>query len=234
METLPKRLAAVASLIPPGKTVADIGTDHGYLPVFLINSGRSSKVIASDIHRGPFERARSYIRSQGLEESIDIRLGRGLQVLQPYEVQVAVIAGLGGETMVEIFAEGREIIASLEGLALNPVTHQSGVRRWLTGNGWRLEDENLVEDQGRLYQIIFACPGKQLESAGWSDLEYEIGPLILRKRHPLLKEYLGRKLKKYERVANNLQFSKSTQTVERLKKLTADIENVEEWYRSLT
>lgn len=225
MDTLPKRLAAVASLVPPGKAVADIGTDHGFLPVYLIKSGSAKKVIASDIRRGPFEKARKYIHFEGLEDYVDVRLGGGLDVLSPGEVEVVVIAGLGGNTIVEILEEGSGFLADVETLVLNPVTHQSEVRQWLSKNGWRLMEEDVVEDQGRLYQVISASPGAQPEAKEWGWLDYDVGPLILRKRHPLLKEYLKRKLKKYERAVNNLKQGNSGKK-QRLCTLLSHIEDI--------
>lgn len=232
MDNLPRRLAAVSSLIPPGKVVADIGTDHGFLAVYLIKSGLAKKVIASDIHQGPFERARKYIHYEGLEDHIDVRLGGGLDVLSPGEVDVIVIAGLGGNTIVEILGKGLDLLADVETLVLNPATHESEVRQWLSKNGRRLMEEDLVEDQGKLYQVISASHGEQPEAEEWTWLDYEVGPLILRKRHPLLKEYLKRKLKKYEGAVNNLRQSNSRDK-ERLCLLLSHIEEIKAFYEEL-
>lgn len=234
METLPKRLAAVAALIPSGKVVADIGTDHGFLPVFLVKKGIAPRVIASDIHRGPFQKALNYVHFEGLEENIEIRLGNGLDILSPGEAQVVVIAGLGGHTLVDILAAGSEVLQTVETLVLNPATHQNIVRQWLVTNGWCLMDEDLVEDQGRLYQIILTCQGQQPEAKNWTELQYDIGPIIVRKRHPLLKEYLERKLKKYEKAAGHIESSHSIQGRSRLEELKTAIDEVRGLYDFLS
>ncbi|HHX94441.1 MAG TPA: SAM-dependent methyltransferase [Clostridia bacterium] len=233
MEKLPKRLRAVASVVPPCKTAADIGTDHGLLAVYLIQSGIASRVVASDINPGPYQKAKARICISGLEDFIDVRLGNGLNVLQPGEAEVIIISGLGGYTIVEILNEGQAVLKEADVLVLNPVTHQSEVRHWLKENGWKLSDEELVEDQGRLYQVIAACPDRGNESESWSQLEYDAGPLIIRKRHPLLKEYLRRKLKKYERAVDNLKKSPSPLSVQKRKKLMSSVAEIKTLLASL-
>lgn len=225
MEKLPKRLQAVVSLIPPGKRVADIGTDHALLPIYLVQSGTALSVIASDINEGPFQRARTIVGLQGLEDSIDVRLGSGLEILEPGEVDVIVISGLGGYTMVDIFNARPEVLEQVDTLVLSPASHEAEVRRWLLNNGWRLNDEELVMDQGKIYQVIGAEHGSQ-EIQAFTDLEYEVGPINLRKRHLLLKEYLLQKSKKYEKVSNNLALSQSSQSLEKRAKFHTIIEEI--------
>lgn len=227
MEKLPKRLKVLATMIPLGKTVADIGTDHAILPLNLIKSGIAVKVIASDINRGPFQKARAFVRFQEFEDYIDVRLGNGLKVLKPGEAEVVVISGLGGNTMVEILEASPEILDKAESLILNPATHPSEVRRWLQKNNWRLKDEKLVEDQGKLYQIISASRSEGIQlTQGLSEIEYEVGPIILRKSDPLLKEYLQQKLKKYEKAVYNLNLSQSRKSAEKRDRLLSSIDDI--------
>lgn len=230
MERLPKRLKAVVSLIPPGKRVADIGTDHALLPIYLVKSGRDLGVIASEINQGPFLRAKENVRLQGLEEAIDVRLGNGLEILKPGEAEVIVISGLGGYTIVDIFNASSQVLEQVESLVLSPASHEAEVRRWLKDNGWQLNNEELVKDQGRIYQIIQAElmglePGLQ-GSQPVTELEYDVGPINLRKKHPLLKEYLLKKLKKYETAKKNLGLSQSIQSQEKAEKLRISIEEI--------
>ena len=226
MEKLVKRLRAVAALIPPGKKVADIGTDHAMLPIFLIQSETAAGVIASDINKGPFQRAKTIVHLQGLEDFIDIRLGNGLKVLEPGEVQVIVISGLGGFTIVDIFNECPQVLEKVETLVLSPATHESEVRRWLKEKGWQIKDEDLVEDQNRIYQIIQACPNGNHRQEEWTELEYDVGPIIIKKRHPLLKEYLERKLKKYEQAVNSLMNSQSLESAKKTRSLRNTMEEL--------
>lgn len=226
MEKLPKRLQAVVSLIPPCKLVADIGTDHAKIPISLIQSGITSKVIASDIHQGPFQKAKAVICLQGLEEQIDLRLGNGLKVLQPGEAEVIVISGLGGFTIIDIFQESPEILETAETLVLSPASHEGDVRRWLREKGWGIEKEDLVEDQGRIYQIIQLANRGWVEEERWTELEYEVGPMIIREKHPLLKEYLQRKLKKYVQAVQGLNCSQSRESLEKAEALSDKIEEI--------
>ena len=229
MEKLPNRLKGVASLIPCGKTVADIGTDHALIPIYLVQSGIALKVIASDINKAPFRRARTIVRLHGLEDLIDMRMGDGLKILKPGEAETIVISGLGGLTIIDILNASPEVLEKAETLVLSPATHESEVRHWLKDKGWQLADEELVEDHDRIYQILQATPEGKRQDENWTELEYEVGPVILRKRHLLLKEYLSRKLKKYEKAVNNLRYSQSLQSAEKRKKILGLMEDIRKY-----
>jgi len=232
VEKLPKRLKAVAAKVPPGKTVADIGTDHAMLPIYLVQSGISPRVIATDINKGPFQKAKAVVRLQGLEDHIDIRLGNGLSVFQPGEAEVVVISGLGGFTIVDIFEQSPDILPKVETLVLSPATHEGEVRKWLTRNNWIITDEDLVKDQDRIYQIIVAEQNKALTDCRLTNLkqltnlEYEIGPINIGEKHPLLKEYLGVKLQKYEKAIEGLQNSESAKSAAKIERLLVSIEEI--------
>ena len=257
MERLPKRLKAVAAKIPPGKIVADIGTDHAKMPLYLVQSGQTSKVIATDINEGPFQRAKAIVGHQGLQDSIEVRLGNGLKALRPGEAQVLVVSGLGGYTIVDIFNASPEVLKEIETLVLSPATHEVEVRKWLRENNWEIIDEGIVEDQGKFYQVIVAqqLPGSNTErvlleqqhltdftreSAGgeaaetqWPYLSLEVGPINLREKHPLLKEYLGIKLKKYEKAVSCLRNSQSAQSAKRRKDFLCTIEEIKNYLELL-
>lgn len=239
MEKLPKRLKAVAAKVPPGKTVADIGTDHAMLPLYLVQSGISLRVIATDVNKGPFQKAKAVVRLQGLEDHIDIRLGNGLTVFEPGEAEVIVISGLGGFTIVDIFEQSPDTLKEVETLVLSPATHECEVRKWLTKNNWLITDEDLVKDQDRLYQIIVAVQDKALADCkltthqGLTDLEYEVGPIIIGEKHPLLKEYLETKLKKYEKAVEGLQHSESAQSAAKIRSLLVSLEEIRGLIQSL-
>lgn len=162
---LSPRLAAVARFVLPGAPVADVGTDHAYLPVHLVGTGRVPRAVASDRMPGPLEAARRTVAAAGLADRVELRLGDGLQVLQPGEVATVVLAGMGGSLMARILGARPAVLASLRRLVLQPNTGEEGLRRWLAARGWRLADEGLVEDAGRIYVVMAAEPARPGEPA---------------------------------------------------------------------
>lgn len=218
---LSSRLSAVAALIPPGEIVAEIGTDHAYLPIYLIQSGKASKVIATDINECPYVNALKKIKSLCLENAIDLRLGESLKVLKPGEATVLVIAGVGGNTTIQILRSSDAVLNTVNTLVLNPANHQKDVRKWLLTNGWDIIDEDLVKEQGKYYQIIAGekSSGAKEKEKEYSSLELEIGPILIKKRHPLLKGYIEKKLKESIKVLKHLEKGSSLKSKERLRKI---------------
>lgn len=153
---LSQRLLVIANFIPRGSTIADIGTDHAYLPIYLVTEGVCPKGIGVDVHQGPFEAAMRAVQEAGLADKIAVRLGDGLAVVQPGEADVVVIAGMGGGTIRGILEAGPQVVAGLKRLILQPMVDSAHLREWLICNGWPIADEELVEEEGRLYEIIVA------------------------------------------------------------------------------
>ena len=151
MELSP-RLAAIAARVPPGFRLADIGTDHAYLPAYLLLEGTIPSAVASDVNRGPLDRGRETARQAGVEEKIDFRLSDGLNGLEADEADVIVIAGMGGELIARILSEAPWTREKL--LLLQPMTAQPELRRWLNGNGYRIEGEAVVREGQKLYVIL--------------------------------------------------------------------------------
>jgi tRNA (adenine22-N1)-methyltransferase len=167
---IPERLLRIASYVPQSSLVADIGTDHALLPVYLARQGICSKIIATDLHAGPLEAASSNVGLFNLWKQVDLRQGDGLEIIQPGEVNVIIIAGMGGVKINEILSRAGAVLQQADRLVLQPSAGAGQVRRWLLGNGWDLVDEDLVIDDERFYEIIVAeRPGteeKRLREAG--------------------------------------------------------------------
>ena len=132
---LSKRLYAVAGLVTEGASVADIGTDHGYVPIYLVKNNIASKVIAMDINRGPLERARMHIIGHGLKDQIETRLSDGLRMVNPGEVDGMIAAGMGGALVIKILEDSKEVVDSLAFAILQPQSEISKVRKYLHDNG---------------------------------------------------------------------------------------------------
>ncbi len=186
---LSNRLLAVARQIPAGLTVADIGTDHGYLPVYLVVNDLAPQVIAADRGKRPLDSARQLVSLLSLENQIDIRLGEGLSVLQPGEAEVICLAGMGGMAIKEIIAADLPLARAAQRLVLQPQRNVPAVRRFLAENGFKIVAEDLAEDDGFYYEIMAAEPAGQ-EKIALSDDEADFGPLLLTEGHPLFKDFL--------------------------------------------
>lgn len=156
---LSPRLAAVAARVLPGWPMADIGTDHGYLPVHLVRSGICPTAVATDCRRGPLAAAAGAIAATGLTERIQLRLGDGLTVLAPGEVATAVLAGMGGALMVNLLTAAPAVWAALQCMVLQPTSGVEGLRRWLAEHAWHITGEDLTLASGRVYVTVAAAPG---------------------------------------------------------------------------
>lgn len=227
MLNLSKRLQRIADFVEQGSIVSDIGTDHGYLAVYLVQKGISPRVVAADINQGPLESAESNVRAHGLQDQIELRLGNGLQILKPGEVDTIIIAGMGGGTMRDILHNSPEVTRQARRLILQPMADEPDLRRYLYHNGWNLVDEELLMEDGRLYLIMVAEQGQQEVH---EPIVMEVGPRLLEKRHPLLGELLQRLKQKDKRVLDGLAKSsqeaakaKAVITQQRIKQL-GDIE----------
>lgn len=156
MQSLDKRLHTVASLVRRGSRVADVGTDHAYLPVWLVEEGVCPKAIASDIGEGPLAAARRTVEAAGLAHCIDLRLGDGLAPVAAGEVEDIAIAGMGGETIAAILEAAPWVKDPCLRLVLQPMSRAEDLRRWLLTNGFTVETERLVRDGRHLYPVMAA------------------------------------------------------------------------------
>ena len=151
-----KRLGSIASMVRRGSTVADVGTDHGLLTIYLIQQNIASKAIAADIAVSPAAVARKNIQEAGLSEKIEVRVGDGLAPLSPDDAEDIVIAGMGGETIADILEAAPWIKNARYRLILQPMTHAEAVHAWLLQNGFTIGEERFLEDGGRSYVLLYA------------------------------------------------------------------------------
>jgi tRNA (adenine22-N1)-methyltransferase len=164
MLKLSKRLELIANNVPQGSRIADIGSDHALLPVYLARQGRIIKGVAGEVNPGPFKAASKQISDSNLESIIDVRLGNGLEVIAPDEVDVITIAGMGGTLIAEILETGKEKLSGVNLLILQPNVGEYNVRTWLLKNNWVLSNEQILEEDGKIYEILTALPAKLAES----------------------------------------------------------------------
>ena len=185
------RLSAIASFVPAGSVAADVGTDHGYIPLWLVQEGICPAAIAMDVRPGPLERAAAHVREAGCSDRISLRLSDGLDALLPGEAGAVIIAGMGGLLTVQILERGRRIWESWEPererLILSPHSEIAGVRAFLEETGFLILRETMVREDGKYYVIMEAARGRMRPL---TEAEREFGPCLLRDGHPLLAEYL--------------------------------------------
>lgn len=155
---LSARLRLIADQTPRGSRLADIGSDHALLPVYLAQQGIVASAIAGELNEGPFQAARKQVKLAGLADTIAVRHGDGLSVLQPHEADAVVIAGMGGSTITAILEQGLSRLVGVSKLILQPNVGEALVRAWLLKRGWLLEDEHIVEEDGVIYEVLVARP----------------------------------------------------------------------------
>lgn len=163
MIKLSKRLSAIASLVPPGSVLADIGTDHALLPVYLVQQGIIPRAVAGELNAGPFEAARQQVTRRNLEDRISVRRGDGLSILEPGEAETVTIAGMGGGLIVDILSAGLEQLRGVRTLILQPNVAEDAVRRWLIDHDYVLTDELIIEEDGIAYVILYALHAQAAE-----------------------------------------------------------------------
>lgn len=166
-----KRLRTVADMVSTGNRLADVGTDHGYVPVFLVLENRIPSAVAMDINRGPLERARLHIRKYGLEARIETRLSDGLEKLLPGEADTVLIAGMGGMLTIRILENGQKVLQTAKELILQPQSDIREVRLFLKKNGYRIAAEDMVEEDGKFYPMMRAVRSEQISGAEQQERE---------------------------------------------------------------
>lgn len=220
---LSKRLMEVAGFVTPGYTVSDIGTDHGYVPIYLIENGLADRVIAMDINRGPLMKAKQNISERGLADRIELRLSNGFEKLSAGEADIAVIAGMGGELIKRILINGQAVVNQLKELVLSPHSEIDVVRRYLHGAGFKIVKEKMLVDEGKYYTIIKAVRGKDRK---YTEAEYRYGALLIEEKSEVLQEFLENKRNKYVRIIEKIEQGMSEQRTEELKNEYQDFGSV--------
>ncbi len=207
---LSKRLKLVASFVEPGALVADVGTDHGYVPIWLVQEGVAAGGIAMDVNQGPLERAKAHIAACGLSGRIQVRLGDGLSALSGEEADTVIIAGMGGPLIVRILTEGLETARRMKRLILSPQSEIWSVRAFLERNGFVIEDDAMTEEDGKYYTVICARSAGGYIGDGTfcvserKRLEWKYGKCLLERKDPVLKVFLEQERQKYRKVLDRL------------------------------
>jgi len=196
---LSKRLNWIIEKLNKVEVIMDVGTDHGYIPIYLIKNNIAKKVIASDINKEPLKKAKINASLDGVLDKIDLRLGGGLSPLNNKEADSVIIAGMGGNLIRDILESDLNKVKNLEYLILQPAQNPEVLRKYLYNNNYEVLEEDICLDENKYYEI-FKVKYKIGDYIALEDIFYEISPIMLNKKLPLLKLYIESKIEKNEKV----------------------------------
>ena len=211
---LSKRLQTIISLVEPGEMIADIGTDHGYVPIALVRRGICRKGLAMDVGNGPLERAREHIHAHSMENVIETRLSDGLHMLQPGE------AGMGGPLMQRILEEGEAAARAAGQLILSPQSGLREFRRFLTENHYYIQNEAMLREDGKDYTILIVHDG---EPEVYDESDYTYGKRIREEDIPVKIDYLKREIALRESLLDKLHAKNTEKAAIRREELTGEL-----------
>ena len=217
---LSKRLKRIAEHVDKCESVADIGTDHGYIPIYLVKEGICKKAIASDINKGPIEKAKVNVAFEVVSNKVKCLLGPGLNPLKVGEVNGVILAGMGGNLTRDILLADMDKVKKYDFIILQPAQNPEVLREFLYKNDYEIIDEDLIKDEGRFYELFKVKYNENSEKLVFEDeLYYEVSPLLREKNHSLFKEFIEEKINRCETI---LSFIK--EDTEAAKKRKSDLE----------
>jgi len=236
---LSDRMQAIVNLVTPGRTVADVGCDHGFISIYLIEQGIAPRVIAMDVNDGPLLRAKEHVEEKGLENKITIKKSDGLKNLEwiyngILEAGCVIIAGMGGRLTVKILEDSMEKLPYLKELILEPQSDLPMVRRFLWKHGFVMMKEDMVEEDDKYYQIMKAV---RRENIGYEDpyseylvsdtLAAKYGPVLLSESHPIMRAYLLREKNKYTEIIAGMKENGLTDENEQVIKVNEELKLID-------
>ena len=213
---LSKRLNAVAGMVTKGNIVADIGTDHGYVPIYLIKNKISPLAYAMDINEGPIKIAKANIEREGFSDKIKVIQSDGMEKFTSGMAESVIIAGMGGELIVNILKKSA-VNDTVEEFILSPHKRLDLVRKFIIENGWRIIKEDMIVDSGKYYTVLKAVKG--VEKIPYSEEEYMYGRCLLDEKNNILKEYLEKEYNKFKQIKDVMSDNNSEEMDRVTKKL---------------
>ncbi|SEM29353.1 tRNA (adenine22-N1)-methyltransferase [Mesobacillus persicus] len=200
-DKLSDRLAAVANYLPHGCRMADIGSDHAYLPCHMVKKGAVRFAIAGEVAEGPFQSAMKQVQLEGLTDRIVVRKGDGLEVIEPGEVDCITVAGMGGTLIASILESGKDKLGEVTKLILQPNVGAMAIRRWLSANDWKLTSETILKEDGKIYEVLVADKGE----SKYTEAEVLFGPYLLKDRNEAFQEKWELEKQNWQRILSQLE-----------------------------
>jgi tRNA (adenine22-N1)-methyltransferase len=203
-------------MVTEGNRLVDVGCDHGYLPVYLVQNHKVPKAIAMDVRTGPLSRAQEHIREYGLGEYIETRLSDGLAALAPGEGDTLVIAGMGGPLMERILTDGEKVRESFSEMVLAPQSDVPHFRHFIREQNWEIQEERMIQEDGKFYPLMRVRKSAAEEMPAYSLEEESFGKLLLEAKDPVLLQFLKRELRIRDGIQRQLESAPEGTARERL------------------
>lgn len=198
---LSKRLQEVATFVPVGSRLLDVGSDHAYLPLALMQQGRLEFAIAGEVVHGPYQSALTNVDEAGFSDQIAVRLADGLAAFDSSDqISVITICGMGGRLIADILDKGRAKLKNVQRLILQPNNREDELRHWLTQQGFSLIAEKILVENDKIYEIIVAEQGEEVLTAD----QLRFGPHLLREKSPIFMQKWTRELAKLEHALSQV------------------------------
>lgn len=236
---LSERLRSLANMVTPGNRVADVGCDHGFVSIYLVQKGVSPRVLAMDVRTGPLSRAKEHVAEYGLSDYIEARLSDGLLEYQQGEADTLVCAGMGGRLMQKILERQEEKSKSFKELILQPQSELSEFRKFLREHGYTIIFENILCEEGKYYFLMKAVPeeesAKEPDFEGTPDVSDErfsqeicdkYGRMLLAENHPVLKAFLEERKNSLMQIAEGLSGQDKERTRGRLQEIMQELSEI--------
>ena len=209
-QKLSKRLAKVASYVPTGAVVADIGSDHAYLPCYLVHNDIASHAIAGEVVKGPYESAVRQVRTEGLSDKIEVRLADGLAAVEEKDhVDTITICGMGGPLIVSILTKNPESLKHATRLILQPNIHAKVIREWALANMWAIQDEEIIEEDGKIYEILVLQRG----TMALTEAEILLGSKLMANKNEVFVEKWKREVANWQRILTSIETAEPSEEI---------------------
>jgi len=240
---LSKRLTQIMDKIPPGSRLADIGSDHALLPVAAVESGAAIQAIAGEVNQGPYDAALKQVLESGMKDVISVRRGDGLDVLAAGEADVITIAGMGGGLIASILDRGIDKLAGVRRLVLQPNVGEDILRKWLYSHHWVLVEEFILEEDGKIYEVLVAEPAVATELTNEQvytermigdrvllsrDWLLRMGPWLTQSPNSVFNDKWRSELEKMAHILQSLTRSDLTTAADKAREIQSDIEFIQE------
>lgn len=208
---LSERLTRVASFVNRGAIVADIGSDHAYLPCYLIHHEVADKAIAGEVAKGPFESARNQVLVEQLQDKITVRFANGLKAIEAEDlVDTVTIAGMGGPLIATILNQDMDRLKTVNRLILQPNIHAKAIREWAISNKWKIVEEDILEEDGKIYEILVLERGEMY----LTDVQALLGPILLVEKNDVFRQKWTKESVEWNRILQSIQIAQSSKEVQ--------------------
>lgn len=227
-QQLSMRLTRVASHVPTGATVADIGSDHAYLPCYLVSQGLAERAVAGEVVKGPYESAKKQVKQEQLEDKIEVRLASGLEAIYPEDGITAItIAGMGGPLIVSILDQGLEKLAGVSRMILQPNVHAKAIREWAQTHQWAIVEEEIIKENNKIYEILVLERSSQ--PVAYTPAQLLMGPVLMNQQTEAFQEKWQRESAQWTNIIASIESTEQTlEIVDKKNELVQKIKLVEE------